>query len=217
MCLHPTTVARRRAVCMPVAPLIGTDEAERLVSNAAGILLDMEVAKTVLHATIPQLHSPHLARSLPGNQIPLRRIQPLRHPTVDQRLVRRPQRIERELHAYRRFASPPCPSTPAYGVLGSTTLHSTPRGPKVYGLRGGETGVTHRGLFSAVVKRVHPQRRTLFGDASHRSCELVTEPVLRQRARRTAGEATEDILPAFILHRAHSQRCARPAAARQSQ
>ena len=36
MCLHPTTVARRRAVCMPVAPLIGTDEVERAPCQQCG-------------------------------------------------------------------------------------------------------------------------------------------------------------------------------------
>ena len=109
----------------------------------AGIVLLMEVAKPMFHATVPDLDLPHSFRSIPTNAIPFRRVpQPLRPPTVDQRLVRHPQPIERGLHAYRRFALPPCPSTPAYGVLGSTTLHSTPRGPKVRGLRGGETGVT---------------------------------------------------------------------------
>ena len=102
----------------------------------------MEVAKKTWPATVRDLDFPHLVRCIPTNAIPFRRILVPRQPTVDQRLVRHPQLIERGLHAYRRFALPPCPSTPAYGVLGSTTLHSTPRGPKVRGLRGGETGVT---------------------------------------------------------------------------
>ena len=172
----------------------------------AGIVLLMEVAKKTWPATVRDVDFPHWVRCIPTNAIPFRRILVPRQPTVDQRLVRHPQLIERGLHAYRRFALPPCPSTPAYGVLGSTTLHSR---PKVRGLRGG-----HRGLFSLVVKVVRPQIRTSFGDAAHHSCEVGAEPVLRQRARRTASEVTEDFLPALILHRAHSQRCARPAAAR---
>ena len=97
----------------------------------------------MFNAIVPDSYVPHLVPWMPTNARPFRRVpQPLRPPTVDQLLVRHPQQIELDLHAYRRFALPPCPSTPAYGVLGSTTLHSTPRGPKVRGLRGGETGVT---------------------------------------------------------------------------